>query len=348
MVYKHRMEAQDNNKNNITHGGDLTAATKEFGMPVRGWIDLSTGINPVNFPDLKLKDQLFHKLPTSGQTTNLLKIASDFYQVSTSMTIIASPGTQAVLQHMPRLYPKRKVAILSPTYSEYENTWSRFGNQIIRAGNLQELKQGNIAVVVNPNNPDGRRHQIEDLIELAEHVETLILDETFCDHSSEVSIIPKLHSQNIIVLRSIGKFFGLAGLRLGFVISNANITDNIEKMLGPWAVSGPAIEIGTRALSDKPWIEKMDGILSMKSRELDNLLIRQNLKILGKTVLFKLIENNNAQFIYQTLAKSGILVRKFNGQKNWLRIGLPGIKSEWLRLEAILHDCSNAINDMSK
>jgi len=342
------MGVQENNKIKITHGGDLTAATREFGLPAKGWIDLSTGINPVNFPDLKVKDHSFRILPTSEQVTNLLKVAGDFYQIPTSMSIIPSPGTQAVLQHIPRLFPKRKVAILSPTYSEYENTWSRSGNEIIRAGNIQELKMGDVAVVVNPNNPDGRRHQIESLIEIAEHVETLIIDETFCDHSSEVSIISKLQMQNIIVLRSIGKFFGLAGLRLGFVISKTNITNSIEEMLGPWAVSGPAIEIGTRALLDKPWIEKMDGILSIKSKELDSLLTRQKLKILGKTVLFKLVESNNAQFIYQTLAKSGILVRKFNGQKNWLRIGLPGIKSEWLQLEAILHECSNAINDMSK
>ena len=206
------------------------------------------------------------------------------------------------------------------------------------------LSQGDIAVLVNPNNPDGRCYQPDDILKLAESVELLIIDEAFCDASPELSLVPHLQSQNILVLRSLGKFFGLAGLRLGFVIGPDDITTELLERLGPWAVSGPAIEIGARALSDQEWIAEMVSDLDAKSTRLNNLLQERGHAIVGGTELFTLIETKHAQMIYQALGRSGILVRRFDDQPNWLRIGLPGAESEWEKLAAGL----SAIKDMGK
>ena len=334
----------EKSRNSPLHGGNLTAAKAEFGAPKEGWIDLSTGINPVCYPRTEISEQSLRMLPTPGDVEILTNAARDYYCVENEGAIIAAPGTQSVLQNLPQLYPDRKIAILSPTYSEHGHTWESAGNEIFRAEEFEALSIGDVAVLVNPNNPDGRRYSPEDIVRLAEKVELLIVDEAFCDASPDLSVVPHLKSSNILVLRSIGKFFGLAGLRLGFVIGDAGITDALRDQLGPWSVSGPAIEIGERALLDIAWIAEMQKTLAVQSTKLNDLLSAHALTIVGGTELFTLIETEEAQAIYKTFGRAGILLRRFEDQPNWLRIGLPGVKSEWQRFEAVL----NAIDNMGE
>ena len=318
------------------HGGDLTSATKEFGPPIDGWIDLSTGINATCYPNTSVSAHAIRMLPTPGDIENLLHAARQFYKVSRDSQIIAAPGTQAILQNLPLSHPNHKVAILSPTYSEHQRTWEQSGNEVIIANNFDALSEGTIAVLVNPNNPDGRRYKVNDLLKLSRNVQLLIVDEAFCDDSPELSSVSALPGHNIIVLRSLGKFFGLAGLRLGFLIGETNITKIIEERLGPWAVSGPAIEIGTRALSDRTWFLAMRETLKSESRRLNELLANHRLKIIGGTDLFTLIETDAALNLYNFFGQAGIFVRRFENQLTWLRIGLPGTEVEWERLKNTL------------
>jgi len=336
----------DNSKlrNSPLHGGNLTAAALEFGLAEADLIDLSTGINPSLYPHTEISERAFRMLPTPGEVENLLSAARDFYHVPDTSSIIAAPGTQAVLQNLPLLYPGREVAILSPTYSEHGHTWESAGNTVTPVPEFDALNQGDIAVLVNPNNPDGRRYQPEDILQLAEKVELLIIDEAFCDASSELSLVPYLQGQNILVLRSLGKFFGLAGLRLGFVIGSDVITTALNDRLGPWAVSGPALEIGARALADDSWIAETAMDLMTKAERLNDLLQATGLSIVGGTELFTLIETKHAQAFYQALGKAGILLRRFEDQADWLRIGLPGTDAEWQKLAAAL----SAINNMGE
>ena len=164
----------------------------------------------------------------------------------------------------------------------------------------------------------------------------------------ELSAIPHLANGKILVLRSLGKFFGLAGLRVGFAIGPTQVTQMLIERLGPWAVSGPAIEVGNRALSDNIWISKMKEKLIEKNTRLNRILKKQNLSIIGGTELFTLVKTAQAPDIYKFLGDKGILVRRFEEQKNWLRIGLPGIEIEWDRFELALNSNSNTINDMSE
>lgn len=323
------------------HGGNLTAASETFGVPPEGWLDLSTGINPACYPKTEISENALRMLPIPGDIATLLDAARQFYRAPSQSQIIAAPGTQAVLQNLPLLYPGRKIRVLSPTYSEHRHSWEQAGNEVIAATEFDALAAADIAIVVNPNNPDGRTYAPEDLLTLAQQVELLIIDEAFCDGSPELSVVPHLSGHNILVLRSLGKFFGLAGLRLGFVIGNEAITEPLLERLGPWAVSGPAIEIGSRALSDTAWIARMQESLKNQSARLNEMLAAHQLAIHGGTELFTLIETARARDIYHALGQAGILVRAFDYQPDWLRIGLPGDEKEWLRLEAALKTIDN-------
>jgi cobalamin biosynthesis protein CobC len=342
--YDRCMFDQGNSKTKPLHGGNVTAAAQEFGVPVEDWVDLSTGINAACYPHTQVSEHALRMLPTPGDVEILLEAARRYYGISTDSSIIAAPGTQSVLQNLPQLYPDRKAAILSPTYSEHRHTWEQAGNEVIPVSQFAALSESHIAVVVNPNNPDGLRYQPDDLLKLAEQVELLIIDEAFADGSPELSVVPKMENSNILVLRSIGKFFGLAGLRLGFVIGPAEITGSLAESLGPWAVSGPAIEIGSRALSDQAWISAMHETLNAQSTRLNKLLTTHGLTIFGGTELFTLVELDTAQSLYNAFGNAGILVRRFEDQSNWLRIGLPGAEIEWHRFEAVL----NAINNVGE
>ena len=337
--------------NNLTkplHGGDLTAATKEFGLPEDQWIDLSTGINSASYPNTHLNAQIFRTLPKMSDMERLLNGARRFYRVNKDSEIIAGPGTQSILQNLPLLFPSRKIVILTPTYSEHQYTWEQAGNKVVPVNTLSAVPHDVIAVVVNPNNPDGRKHQVEDLLKLSENLELLVVDEAFCDNSPDLSIIPHLAKHKILVLRSLGKFFGLAGLRLGFALGMPVITRQLAARLGPWAVSRPAIEIGTRALLDSSWFSEMQETLNSKSSRLNRILDKEKLSIIGGTDLFTLITTDHAFELYNALANAGILVRRFENHPKWLRMGLPGVEIEWQKFEFVLNSTLNTINNVRK
>ena len=330
------------------HGGNITAAANEFGLPEDQWIDLSTGINSTSYPNTQLSADIFRVLPRTSSMDCLIKEARIFYNVNNNSQIIAGAGTQSILQTLPLLFPNREVYILTPTYSEHQYTWEKAGNKVFTVKTLNAIPNDVIAIVVNPNNPDGHKYSVEELLNLSENLELLVVDEAFCDTELNLSVIPHLANHKILALRSLGKFFGLAGLRLGFAIGMPLITRHLAVRLGPWAVSGPATEIGTRALADTSWVSDMKTTLNSQSSRLNHILIKQNLSIVGGTSLFTLIKSKHAFRIYNALAKNGILIRRFENYETWLRIGLPGPENEWEKLEHILNSTLNTINYMSK
>ena len=335
-----------NKTNKPLHGGDLTSAAKEFGVSEKYWIDLSTGINSTCYPKIDVNEKTLRALPTAYNLECLLEEARKYYRVGINSSIMAGPGTQSLIQNLPILFPDEKVYIISPTYSEHAYTWKQAGNLVTLVTKFKEIPRDVIAVLVNPNNPNGYKYQTKDILALSKILKLLIVDEAFCDLTPDLSVIPHLSQQKILVLRSLGKFYGLAGLRLGFAIGTQEITQQLTDRLGPWAVSGPAIEIGTRALSDNAWISMMLEFLSIQSTRLNSLLEKYNLPIIGKTGLFTLISTNNAAQIFEALARASILVRKFDEHPHWLRIGLPGAENEWFKLERVLKSVLYSINNM--
>ena len=326
-----------NYKINNDHGGNLKEAKGMFGFPVQGWLDLSTGVNLKAYSNVKLMDRSLQMLPQQEQMDMLLAAARRFYRVPPDMEIIAAPGSQVLIQHLPTLSSDRLVSIVGPTYAEHAKSWAEGGHKVSIVDNLADIQCSDIAVIVNPNNPNGKITPCNELLYLAnkkiDGKGLLVIDEAFADAEPKVSMIPLLTNDSTVVLRSFGKFFGLPGIRLGFAIGAPFLIDQLRKKLGPWAVSGPAIEIGARALNDTRWIGVTRTQLLERCERLDSILQRGGGKITGGTSLFRLIEHESAQKIFQHLGELGIFVRKFPEYKTWLRLGVPVSKSDFSRLE---------------
>ena len=262
----------------MAHGGDLTAARRRFPEAPEPWIDLSTGINPVPYPVADLPSEVWSRLPTQPLEQALLEAAAARYGVRDLATIAAAPGTQALIQLLPRIVPKSRVAIVGPTYDEHEACWARQGHDVSIVANLEGTAGADVVIVVNPNNPTGL------LLPPAALRRTnglLIVDEAFIDLFPQDASLAGNLPANTVVLRSFGKIYGLAGVRLGFAIAEKPITDRIRDELGPWAVSGPALEIGRRALADSAWLEAATARLADDRQKLDSLLVSAGCEIVG-------------------------------------------------------------------
>ena len=320
------MDSGSDNSDFDGHGGNLAAAERRFGIPKDGWLDLSTGINPSPYPLTQFPPEALSRLPDPEALVRLLDAARAYYRVPADAGIVAAAGTQQLIQILPRLIAGNRVAIAGPTYSEHAIAWRRAGRTIVDAG------PADIAVLVNPNNPDGR------IADKLPEVPTVIVDEAFGDVAPESSSVPLTTNGRIVVLKSFGKFFGLAGLRLGFCIASKGFVDVLSNELGPWAVSGPALEIGARALADRAWIEATRNRLAQARWDLERVLTAAGLQIIGGADLFTLVASPEARTIHSHLGRSGILVRGFADRPTLLRFGLPGSKTNLARLETALGD----------
>jgi cobalamin biosynthetic protein CobC len=320
------------------HGGDLAAARARFGTPPDGWIDLSTGINPTPYPLPDLSPDAWTRLPQSSGLNALKTAAADAYGAAGPGLIACAPGTQALIQALPRVLGARRVAVLGPTYAEHAAAWRASGAEVDEVADLPPPDRS--LVLVNPNNPDGRAVDPGRLAawarDAAETDHWLIVDEAFADVRPDISLVPALPLTNVIILRSFGKFHGLAGLRLGFALAAPRMVRRLEADMGPWAVSGPAQDIGARALADQTWAVAERARLAAHMTRLRDLLAGAGLGTVGGTDLFVLADHAEAPALYEHLAGAGILVRRFRANSRWLRFGLPGPEDHWQRLDKAL------------
>jgi cobalamin biosynthesis protein CobC len=325
----------------LQHGGDLTAARRQFPNAPEPFIDLSTGINPHAYPVLQLSPDLFARLPQQAALDKLTAAAAQAYGAPSADHVVAAPGTQILLPAVASLIAPGRAAILAPTYTEHARVAALSGHSAQEVSDISQLADADLAVVVNPNNPDGRLIVREPLLVLADELRSrrglLVVDEAFMDVApAAASLAGEVGRGNIVVLRSFGKFFGLAGLRLGFALAAPPITARLAAWFGPWAVAGPAIAIGEAALSDTAWAQAMRHLLERDARRLEETLSKTGLEILGGTSLFRLAQTPAASELHQHLGHAGILVRRFIEQPTWLRFGLPGGEDAWMRLHAAL------------
>jgi cobalamin biosynthetic protein CobC len=326
----------------FVHGGALAAARELFPDAPQPFLDLSTGINPHPYPAPQLRSEVFTRLPDPAAIDRLCAIAAEAYGAPSSAHVAAAPGTQILLTHVATLVPPGDAAVLGPTYLEHSRVPALAGHAVKEVAQIDHLKGADIAVVVNPNNPDGRIVASDALLGLADDLRPhglLVIDEAFVDVcASGTSLAGEVGrgNGNIIVLRSFGKFFGLAGLRLGFALAAPQIASRLNASLGPWAVSGPAIAIGAAALGNKEWIEATRATLAAAAPRLDRLLTEAKLDVVGGTSLFRLVHAPSATELFHHLGRAGILVRHFAENPTWLRFGLPGGELEWQRLRSAL------------
>ncbi|MCK1418779.1 threonine-phosphate decarboxylase [Bradyrhizobium sp. CW4] len=315
------------------HGGNLDQAQQRFGGRAEDWIDLSTGINRLPYPVGEVSSRAWSALPSRAEIEALHQAARHAYR--TSAAVVALGGAQAAIQLLPQLAPPGRARILAPTYNEYAGVLSAAGWEVQEVGDFDALAGADLAIVVNPNNPDGRCHPPRDLLTLLPRVGRLVVDESFADVAPQLSLASG-DRPGLLILRSFGKFYGLAGLRLGFALGNSSDIARVAAISGPWPVSGAAIAIGCRALRDDAWAEATSARLARDCVRLDGMVQSQGWTLVGGTQLFRLYQTPDAPAAQEKLARRHIWSRVFAREPTWLRLGLPGSESEWTRLAETL------------
>ena len=321
----------------LTHGGDLDAAALKYAIPKADWLDLSTGINPVPYPIGHIPPEAWNRLPDTETEASLLEAARAYYGVPERAIIVAGPGTQALIQWLPRLIPTGRVAVMGPTYMEHAHCWRGAGHAVIDApvdGPLPDNKD--IIVIVNPNNPDGARRDPAALAAHARADQLVVVDEAFADTDPALSVIGQAGKPGLIVLRSFGKFFGLAGVRLGFAVGPPAQLEALAEALGPWPVAGPALTIGTLAMTDANWIDRARRRLARDAARLDEVMAAWTGPAVGGTDLFRLY-NTGETDLHSRLAAMGIWTRVFANHPSLIRLGLPPDDAGFARLTAALN-----------
>ncbi len=316
------------------HGGNIDWALSRFGGTAADWIDLSTGINRAPYPLPDLSPGAWTQLPTRAAQDRLIAAARDAY--ATRAAILPVAGAQAAIQMIPRLTPPGRAAVLSPTYNEHAACLRAAGWEVEECAEPDALAGADLAIVVNPNNPTGNIFAPAELLRLSGRVGRLIVDESFADPRPDRSVAALAGQEGMVVLRSFGKFYGLAGLRLGFALGASDDIALLAAMAGPWPVSGAAIEIGCAALVDRIWAEATALRLRADGARLDDLARRAGWALVGGCELFRLYQTPDATGAQEALARHYIWSRMFPYSSRWLRLGLPAGEQEWQRVESAL------------
>lgn len=321
----------------LEHGGKVRQAAARYGIPVEDWLDLSTGINPNGWPLPAIPASIWARLPEDDD--GLERAAQTYYEAEHLLPIA---GSQAAIQALPHLRPRSRVAVLDPGYAEHACAWRRMGHEVtaVAAEHLDEVVQGSdVLLLIHPNNPTGARFPVEQLLHwharLAARGGWLIVDEAFMDVTPERSLCAYSARPGLIVLRSLGKFFGLAGARVGFVCAHPAMLAQLHSLLGPWSVSAPARWVATSALADRAWQDTARQCLGTDGARLQALLAQHGLNPTGGCALFQWVRMPDAQDLHEALACQGILTRLFI-ESSSLRFGLPGDEIAWARLDAAL------------
>lgn len=312
------------------HGGNLDTAIARFGGAAADWLDLSTGINPTSYPLPQLAADCWRELPSENALAGLRLAAQEAYD--TPARVIPMNGAQAVIQVVPRLRPPGRAAVLAPTYNEHAAALRACGWQVDEVPTCDAMAGADLAVAVNPNNPDGQRHAPGAMRRLSDRVGLLVIDESFADADPQFAFAPHLTQENVVVLRSFGKFYGLAGVRLGFALAHGALADRLAEQAGPWPVSGPSIEIACKALADRTWQRQAIETLQAGASRLDALANRTGWQLAGGTPLFRTYAAPSAVAAQETLATHRVWSRIFPYSDHWIRLGLADDPARWEQL----------------
>jgi cobalamin biosynthetic protein CobC len=319
----------------LEHGGRLLQAVRRYGLPRERWLDLSTGINPNAWQGSPLPVTTWNRLPE--EEDGLLEAAESYYGAPSLLPVC---GSQAAIQMLPKLRAHSRVGVPALGYNEHAHRWKQAGHEVIplAVGNFAAaLDRLDVLVVSNPNNPTGERVTPAELLEwharLSERGGWLVIDEAFADCTPQNSVARFTADRaGLIVLRSLGKFFGLAGARVGFVLAARPLLNTLAEALGPWTIAGPSRTVARGALLDRAWQETTRQRLRQDSQRLADLLTRNGLPPQGGCELFQWGRTDRALEIHEHLASKGILTRHF-GSVPSLRFGLP---ADWSRLAEVM------------
>ena len=321
----------------LAHGGRLHNAVRDYGIALEDWLDLSTGIAPWPFELPAIPLSAWARLPEAND--GLVAAASAYYGVEQLLPVA---GSQAAIQMLPRLRAHSRVGVLSPCYAEHAHAWREAGHEVVEITDSEPLlDQIDVLVVVNPNNPTGRLCSREQLLgwhaQLAERGGWLLVDEAFIDITPEHSLAAEAGREGLIVLRSFGKFFGLAGARLGCVLAAEPLLQALAERLGPWTLNGPTRVIAAQCFADQTAQARQRERALQASQRLADLLSAHDLEPTGGCGLFQWWQGARAGAVHEFFARRGILLRLFPGDSS-LRFGLPADEAQWQRLAQVLKE----------
>lgn len=311
------------------HGGRLGAARTLYPDAPAPWLDLSTGVNPWPYPVAALAHEAWSRLPDPDAVRALERAAAAAFGVEDPARVAAAPGSEALIRRLPSLLPARRIGVSARTYGGHAEAWCLAGATCLS----DDAGAVDLRVLVNPNNPDGLALSRDQILGLTEGL--LIVDEAFADIDPALSVSPMAGApghERLIVLRSFGKFYGLAGVRLGFLVGEPALASRVRQALGDWPVSGPAITVGLAAYADTTWAARTRRRLIQDAARLDALLHGAGFEVVGGTTLFRLARAADASRRFDVLARAGILTRPFPWDEALIRFGLPGPEPDWLRL----------------
>ncbi|MBF0177646.1 MAG: threonine-phosphate decarboxylase [Magnetococcales bacterium] len=321
----------------LEHGGHLRQAARAYGTPFESWLDLSTGINPDPWPVPPIPGPCWNRLPE--EEDGLEAAAQAYFQTP---HLLPTAGSQATIQILPRLLSAQRIGIPTPTYAEHAHAWRTAGRDVVPLSHASlEMPPDDVdlLLLVNPNNPTGCRYAPATLLawaeRLAKNKRWLVVDEAFMDTTPTESLSPHAGTPGLILLRSLGKFFGLAGARCGFLLAPPAIRTQASSALGPWSLAGPTRFAASLALQDRTWQTTTRSRLATDARRLGELLSTHHLPPSGGTDLFQWVRTPAARYIQDHMARQAVLVRAFDDPPS-LRFGLPGREADWVRLERAL------------
>lgn len=318
----------------LEHGGALLAAAARYGIEPADWLDLSTGINPAGWPAPPVPAAVWQRLPEAED--GLAQAAAAYYGCS---EILPVAGSQAAIQTLPRLRAASRVGVPHPAYAEHAHAWRAAGHAVVAWDAGLGVDALDVLVLVHPNNPSGQTYTLAELLDwharLAARGGWLVVDEAFIDATPEASVARLCPRPGLVVLRSLGKFFGLAGARVGFVLAEPALLGALDDRLGPWAVSAPSRWVARAALADTAWQHAARPAVLAAGARLADLLRNHGLAPAGGTALFQWVRTPEAADWHDRLARQGILTRLFADPPS-LRFGLPHHESDWARLAAAL------------
>lgn len=326
--------------NAVVHGGNLHEAAERYGIPYAQWLDLSTGINPHGYPVPPVPADAWRRLPDDGD--GFATCAARYYGAPNAAHVLPVAGSQAAIRALPALLPRARVGIAPLTYSEYAPAFERAGHEVVPLDVSWDTLPDALThvVVVNPNNPTAEHLSAGKLLhwhaQLTARGGTLLIDEAFADTMPSASLAASTLHDGLIVLRSPGKFFGLAGVRAGFVLGAPSLLDALRLTLGAWTVSGPARHAVKAAFEDVAWQQQMHMLLEAESAHLISLLQAHGFAT-HSTPLFAWTDDARAAALHEALAQRGVWTRLFTATGS-VRFGLPASDTEWTRFEESLRE----------
>ncbi|MEL0638039.1 aminotransferase class I/II-fold pyridoxal phosphate-dependent enzyme [Marinomonas sp. TI.3.20] len=320
------------------HGGDLAYWQRKVGAQALNWLDLSSACNREPWPVPAMDPALWNELPDQAM---LMAQAERYYGVRPSAI---GAGSQHIIESLPALLaeklPHKKVMVPHIGYQEHAFAWQKWGYEIGYYHTIDELLEQTwqVAVVIQPNNPTGHLYRLDDLQAVLAKAESmnayLVVDEAFIDPISEQSFLQgndfSVWPDSLFVMRSVGKFFGLAGARVGFAFCSVHWQVALKNLMGPWPVATPSLYLVGAAFDDVAWqaqarqhlAQRREVFVNRVMPKFNTIFDSQDSLVSPLFITWQLESSAYAQHVFEMLHTVGIHTRLGDG---WIRVALPAM-----------------------